>query len=117
VDGAQTSVEGILDMKEKKLSVAEFEALVNEVKGNCDGCSQDCRNRLQILDSQIEAFRNLEKEYRQRLADMDQAINHLKAVCQVCNRLNILCSNVGTRQGTQNDSEEKDINEKLTCWN
>ena len=72
--------------------------------------------RLLIIDSQIQAFRELEKEYRQRLADMDEAINHLKAVCQVCSRLNILCSPIGTKEEGPQDDTDKDINQKLTDW-
>jgi hypothetical protein len=57
VDGAQTSIEGILVMADKKLTVAEFEALVNEIKGDCGKCKMDCRDRLRWMDSLIESLR------------------------------------------------------------
>ena len=45
-------------MKESlKKELAEFEALVDEVKGDCDKCPMDCRDRLQWLDSLIESLR------------------------------------------------------------
>ena len=54
--GAQTSVEGILVMADEKLTVAEFEALVNDIKGDCDKCKMDCRDRLRWMDSLIESL-------------------------------------------------------------
>ena len=37
---------------EKEL--AEFEALVDEIKGDCDKCKMDCRDRLLIMDHQTQ---------------------------------------------------------------
>ncbi len=45
-------------MEDEKLSVAKFEALVNEIKGDCDKCKMDCRYRLQWLDSLAESLRH-----------------------------------------------------------
>ena len=42
---------------QKRLTVAEFESLVSDIKGNCDKCKMDCRNRLQWLDSLVESLR------------------------------------------------------------
>ena len=44
---------------------------------------QGCRQRLLILDSQIEAFRELEQTYRERLSEMDETIDSLKALYQI----------------------------------
>lgn len=56
-----------------------------------DELTQGYRRRLLIFDSQIEGLRNLEKEYRQRLTDMDEAITNLKALYQINMRvLNIV---------------------------
>jgi hypothetical protein len=93
----------------EKLITALVEAL------DLDEFTEGYRRRLQIFDSQIEAFREIEKAYQQKLADMDEAINHLKAVCSICSRLNILCANPGERK-EQGPDDEKDINKKLTNW-
>jgi hypothetical protein len=78
-------------MADERLSVAEFEAMVNEIKGDCDKCKMDCRNRLQILDSQIESFRALEQEYRSTLNEMSEVIIQLRALYQINMRvLNIV---------------------------
>jgi hypothetical protein len=37
-----------------RLSQDEFEALVNDTKGDCDKCKMDCRDRLRIQSYQIE---------------------------------------------------------------
>lgn len=38
--------------------LAEFESLVNEVKGECDKCKMDCRDRLRWMDSLVESLRH-----------------------------------------------------------
>jgi hypothetical protein len=57
-------------------AVAEFESLVNELKGDCDKCPQDFRERLLIFDSQIEALRQereaLAKERRELRAEREK---------------------------------------------
>ena len=58
-----------------------------------EGLQESYSRKLFILDSQIQAFRELEKEYRQRLADMEEAITNLKALYQINMRvLNIVNS-------------------------
>lgn len=37
-----------------KKELAEFEALVDEIKGDCDKCKMDCRDRIRIMDHQIQ---------------------------------------------------------------
>jgi hypothetical protein len=47
--------------EELKKELAEFESLVNEVRGDCDRCKMACRDRLHILGYAIEALR-MERE-------------------------------------------------------
>jgi hypothetical protein len=52
---------------------------------------QGYRRRLQILDSQIEAFREMEQQYKAVLAEMEGAVTQLKALHQINMRvLNIV---------------------------
>lgn len=39
------------------LDQEEFEALVSEIKGDCDKCKMDCRDRLRWMDSLVENLR------------------------------------------------------------
>ena len=59
-----------------KKELAEFEALVEKPTEDCDKCPQDCRERLLILDSQIEALRQelgaLAKERRELRAEREK---------------------------------------------
>jgi len=80
-----------------------------------EGLEDSYRNRLRILDSQIEALRELEQSYRAKLTDMDELLNRFGAICQVCSRLNILCTNTGEKKD-QGPHDEKDINKTLTNW-
>jgi hypothetical protein len=61
---------------DKRLTVSEFESLVNEIKGDCDKCTQDCRARLLIFDSQIEGLRRereaLARERRELRAEREK---------------------------------------------
>jgi len=79
--------------------------------------NQGQRRRFQIMDSQIEALRELADRQDSKEERFEQVLTNFQAVCRMCARLNILCSNVGTKdQGPQSDSDEKDINKKLSDW-
>jgi hypothetical protein len=39
---------------ENRLTLSEFHALVHEIKGDCDKCKMGCRDRLRIMDHQIQ---------------------------------------------------------------
>ena len=57
----------------------------------CDHCTQDCRDRLRILDSQIEAHREIIRELDRKLATLEEGIDHLRALYKVNMRvLNIV---------------------------
>ena len=98
-------------MDEKKLINQLVEAL------DLEEFTEGYRRRLLILDSQIEAFRKLEQTYRDKLTDLDEMLVKFGAVCQVCSRLNILCTNVGKTNSKEPPHEqEKGISEKLSNW-
>jgi uncharacterized coiled-coil DUF342 family protein len=47
-------------MDEKtRLSLQEFEALVKEIKGNCDKCASEYRERLLFADFYVEQLKDL----------------------------------------------------------
>ena len=66
-----------------KTEVAEFSRLVNEIRGDCDKCKQDCRHRLLILDSIIEEFKALERRLNERMAIMDELGSKLGALLRI----------------------------------
>jgi hypothetical protein len=79
--------------------------------------NQGQRQRLLIMDSQLRVL----DEFAGRLERLEQrfeaVLHDYRAHCRICARLNILCSNVGTKdKGPPSDDEEKDINQKLTDW-
>lgn len=44
-------------MEDERVTQDEFEDLVNKIRGDCDKCGFDCRNRLRWMDSLIESLR------------------------------------------------------------
>ena len=91
-----------------KKELAEFESLVDEVKGDCDACSQHCRDRLLILDSQIEALRQVEGEYRGTLAEMFKVLDQLRAVHSINMRvLNIVAPKAGEKRWQKENSSSR----------
>lgn len=83
--------------------LAEFEKLVAEIRGDCDKCKMDCRDRLRIIDSQIESFRFLARGYRATLNEMSEVITQLRALYQINMRvLNIL--NAPEKAGESNET-------------
>lgn len=80
--------------------------------------NQGQRQRLLIMDSQLRVL----NEFADRLdafeARFEEVLHDYKAHCRICARLNILCSNVGTKdKGPPDDDEEQDIEKKLSHWN
>ena len=71
-------------MDEINRELAEFEALVDDIRGDCDKCKGDCRDRLLIMDGQLQAL----TETADRLEDI---LRDYKAHCRVCAQLNLLC--------------------------
>lgn len=80
-----------------------------------DELTDGYRRRLQILDSQIEAFNGLGVEYRERLDELSNIIDNFRAICTVCGRLNILIGNrkPNNKQGPEDD---RATIEKLADW-
>ena len=49
----------------------------------CDCCTQDCRQRLLIMDSQIEALRQLEARLDERMTVLDDLAVKLGALIKI----------------------------------
>ena len=80
--------------------------------------NQGQQQRLIIMDSQLRVLNEFADRLEHLEGRFEEVLTNFQSVCQVCARLNILCSNVGTQEkGPQNESEEIDISEKLTSWN
>ena len=77
--------------------------------------NQGQRQRLLIMDSQLRVLNEFADRLDALEARFEEVLHDYKAHCRICARLNILCSPAGTKQGTTNDSDEKDI-QKLTDW-
>ena len=78
--------------------------------------NQSQLRRLQILDSQIESLNKLAERQEALEERFENMLSTLKAVCQVCSRLNILCSPKIGESDKGPPDDEKDINQKLTDW-
>lgn len=103
---------------EAKKSLAEFEVLVDEIKGDCDKCSMDCFERIRIQGYQFE---RLEKAIA-RLEIMMEALaeiivqNHPDSFQRQLNELTArILAQSKQAKGPPGD-DEKDITEKLSDW-
>jgi hypothetical protein len=79
--------------------------------------NQGERQRLLIMDSQLRVLNEFADRLEGLEAGLENVLANFQAVCQVCARLNILCSPIGTKQGPPDDDEEQDIEKKLSHWN
>jgi len=70
-------------MADERLTRDEFEKLIAEVKGDCEKCSHDCRDRLRILDSQIEALRQERKALTREREALRAEREQLHALYQI----------------------------------
>jgi hypothetical protein len=108
-------------MADEKLTVAEFEALVNEIRGDCERCKLDCRDRLRWMDSLIESLRYQLAKALAMNRVLLKAANLVAEDDYLEREIKRLTARTlkeeAKKQGPQNDSEEKDISEKLTHWN
>lgn len=101
-----------------RLSQDEFEALVDEVRGECDKCPMDCRNQLRIQGYQTE---RLEKAI-QMLEIMVEALveivvqNHPDSFQKQLNKLTarILADGVNELEGPKNE-QKKDECQRLSA--
>jgi len=91
-------------MTRVNLSIAEFEKLVDEVKGDCDRCKVQCFDRLLIIDSQIRSLRALEDEYRGVLNEVGELVAKLRGLYQINMRvLNIV--KAPEKAGAKNETD------------
>ena len=62
-----------------KTEVAEFSKLVDEVRGDCDKCKMDCRDRLIIVDHQIQRLEKVMQRFEIMAAALAEIVvqNHL----------------------------------------
>ena len=60
--------------------VRELKSLAADL---CDQCAQDCRGRLRIMDSQIEAHRALMNQLDQKLATLEQALTQFRGLYRI----------------------------------
>ena len=74
-----------------------------------DELTDGYRNRLLILDSQIEQF-------HKGLQQLGNIIAQLQAVCKVCGRLNLLAGNISNQAPPADREEDKGTIENLTDW-
>lgn len=79
--------------------------------------NQGQRRRLLIMDSQLRVLNEFAQRLENLEAQFEGILRDYKAHCRICARLNILCSNIDTKEQGPHDSEEKDLEEKLTHWN
>jgi hypothetical protein len=85
-----------------RLSQDEFEALVNDIRGDCDRCRMDCVDRLRWMDSIIEALRQERKAFaREReafRAEREQLAALYQINLRVLNLINAPASKTGERE-------------------
>ena len=65
------------------------------------------RRRILILDSQIDAFRDLENAFVKRLSLFDDLLTKFEADIQICGRLNLLAIGGAKNAGDQETKKEK----------
>ena len=70
-----------------KIKSSSCEALALKARATladlCPSCTQDCRHRLLILDSQIESFRQLEARLDERMTVLDEILVKLGALIKI----------------------------------
>ena len=107
--------------KDSKLSLTEFETLVDEIRGDCDKCKMDCRDRLQWMDSLVESLRYQLAKALAMNRVLAKAANLVAKDDYLEREIKRLTARIlkeeAKKQGPQNDNEEKGISEKLTHWN
>lgn len=81
--------------EQTRLSLEEFEKLVEEVKGNCDKCPQDFREKLLFADFYIEQLKDLHsnmlktvQEVREERKQLQGTVARLASVYERLERLN-----------------------------
>jgi len=108
-----------MDSRIKEL--AEFEKLVDEVKGDCDKCSMDCFERLRIQGYQFERFEKAIQRFEIMVEALAEIVvqNHPDSFQRQLNELTarILAQSKQAKNDKGPHDEEKDLNKKLSDWN
>lgn len=106
-----------------RLSQDEFEALVNDIKGDCDKCKMDCRTRLQWIDSLVEALRRERAELREIVELLNVCTLELSQIAKkydtnrIHQRLNaLIASGLKEDKGPPDEQEAKDLDKELSDW-
>jgi hypothetical protein len=101
--------------KQIKRELADFEVLVEEVRGNCDRCKMDCRNRLHILGYQIEALRQERAEIQAIVEVLNVCTLELSQIAKkydanrIHERLNaLIASGLENDKAPQKDNRNRD---------
>jgi hypothetical protein len=103
-----------------KMSLGEFEALVDEVKGDCDRCRLQCLGRLQWMDNLVESLRY---QLAKSLAMNRVLLKAAKLVAEddyLDREIKRLTARILKEEAADKgppDDNEKDIEQKLTHWN
>jgi len=59
-----------MDKQKKRLSQDEWEGLIDEIKGDCSKCENDCRQRLMITDFYVQQLKALHTQMLKTLQEM-----------------------------------------------
>jgi len=93
-----------------RLSQDEFEALVNDIKGDCDKCKLDCRDRLQWMDSIVEALR----QEREALAEERRKLRAERERLHALYTINLRVLNIVNAPGKAGEGNETDFITRFT---
>lgn len=107
--------------KDSQLNLTEFEALVNDIRGDCDKCKMDCRDRLRWMDDLVQSLRY---ERAKSLAMNRVLLKAAKLVAEddyLDREIKRLTARIlkeeDLKRGPRDGNEEKDLNKKLSNWN
>ena len=59
-----------MDKQKKRLSLDEWQTLIDQIKGDCHKCENDCRQRLMILDFYGQQLKDLHTQMLRTLQEM-----------------------------------------------
>ena len=104
-----------------RLDQDEFERLVAGVKGDCDKCKMDCRDRLRWMDSLIESLRYQLAKALAMNRVLLKAANLVAEDDYLDREIKKLTARIlkeeARNKGPQTDDSKKDIEFQLTDWN
>ena len=106
--------------KDSQLNLTEFEALVNQLRGDCDKCKMDCRGRLRWMDDLVQSLRY---QLAKSLAMNRVLLKAAKLVAEddyLDREIKRLTTRILKEEDANrgpHDHDEKDLNKKLSNWN